>query len=182
MGMMDKIQLTQTQTKLLTELVQASTSPQRLVLRAGLLLDYAASDDKSAVAKTHAVGRDTVRRWCQRWQSKALELEELETDHLAGKLSERRYRRELAVLLGDAPRPGHPITISANQKAQVIALATDKPENAGIPITNWTGETLKDAAIAKGIVPTISRAHVSRFLKASHAPTPSEPLLGEPEH
>jgi transposase len=182
MGMQEDLKLTQTQTKLLTELVQASTSPQRLVLRAGLLLDYATSADKSVVGKKHAVGRDTVRRWCQRWQRFAGELERLETDHLAGNLSERQYRRELAVLLGDAPRPGHPVTISEGQKAQIIALATDKPENAGVPITHWTGETLKDAVIARGIVPTISRAHVSRFLKESHAPTAPEPLLGEPEH
>jgi putative transposase len=182
MGMMEKIELTQTQSKLLTELVQASTSPQGIVLRAKLLLDCASSGNKTEVATKHAVGRDTVRRWCQRWQSLASELDQLEKEHHAGNIKESRYRRELAEMLADAPRPGHPTTFSEEQKAQIIALATDKPEKVGIPITHWTGETLKEAVIAKGIVATISRAHVSRFLKGGPASTASKPLLGEPQH
>jgi putative transposase len=180
--MMEKIALTQTQTKLLKELVQASTSPQGIVLRAELLLDYASSGNKTEVAQKHGVGRDTVRRWCQRWQSLTSELEQLEKEHGAGTITQSRYRRELAEMLADAPRPGHPTTISEEQKAQIIALATEKPEKAGVPITHWTGETLKEAAIAKGIVKKISRAHVSRFLKAGSASTASKPLLGKPEH
>jgi len=179
---MEKITLTQTQTKLLKELVQASTSPQGIVLRAGLLLDYASSGNKTEVATKHRVGRDTVRRWSQRWQSLTSELNQLEKEHSAGTLTQSRYRRELAEMLADAPRPGHPTTISEEQKAQIIALATEKPEKADVPITHWTGETLKEAAIAKGIVPTISRAHVSRFLKGSSASTASKPLLGKPKH
>lgn len=180
--MMEKKELTQTQRKLLTELVQASTSPQRVVLRARLLLDCASGGKKTEIAKKHGVGRDTVRRWYQRWQSLASELDQLEGEHQAGTLSESRYRRELAGMLADAPRPGHPVTFSQEQKAQIIALASEKPEKADVPITHWTGETLKEAVIAKGIVPTISRARVSLFLKAGPAPTASKPLLGEPQH
>jgi transposase len=110
------------------------------------------------------------------------ELNQLEKEHSAGTLTKSRYRRELAEMLTDAPRPGHPTTITEEQKAQIIALATEKPEKVGVPITHWTGETVKEAAIAKGIVPTISRAHVSRFLKGRPAPTASKPLLGKPEH
>lgn len=180
--MTEKITLTQTQTKLLKELVQASTSPQGVVLRAGLLLDYAISANKTEVGKKYGVGRDTVRRWSQRWQSLTSELDQLEKEHGAGTLTQSRYRRELAEMLGDAPRPGHPTTISEEQKAQIIALASEKPEKAGVPITHWTGETLKEAVIAKGIVPTISRAHVSRFLKGCLASTASKSLLGKPKH
>ncbi len=179
---MEKITLTQTQTKLLKELVQASTSPQGIVLRAGLLLDYAISGNKTEVGKKYGVGRDTVRRWSQRWQSLTSERDQLEKEYGAGTLTQSRYRRELAELLADAPRPGHPTTISEEQKAQIIALATEKPEKVGVPINHWTGETLKEAAIAKGIVKKISRAHVSRFLKAGPASTASKPLLGKPEH
>ena len=182
MSTTEKIALTQTQTKLLTELVQASTSPQGIVLRAGLLLDYASSGNKTEVAKKHGVGRDTVRRWSQRWQSLAGDLDQLEREHGAGTITQSRYRRELAEMLADAPRPGHPTTISEEQKAQIIALASEKPEKVGVPITHWTGETVKEAAIAKGIVPTISRAHVSRFLKGRPASTASKSLLGKPKH
>ena len=90
---MEKITLTQTQTKLLKELVQASTSPQGIVLRAGLLLDYASSGNKTEVAKKYGVGRDTVRRWSQRWQSLTSELDQLEKEHGAGTITGSRYRR-----------------------------------------------------------------------------------------
>lgn len=180
--MMEKIELTQTQAKLLTELVQASTSPQSIVLRAGLLLDCANSGNKTEIAKKYGVGRDTVRRWYQRWRSLASEIDQLESEHKAGTLSESRYRRELREMLADAPRPGHPVTFNEEQKAQIVALATEKPEKVGVPITHWTGETLKEAAIAKGIVKKISRAHVSRFLKGGPASTASKSLLGKPKH
>src|ERR1700756_3941467 len=98
--MMEKIALTQTQTKLLKELVQASTSPQGVVLRAGLLLDYAISGNKTEVGKKYGVGRDTVRRWSQRWQSLTSELDQLEKEHGAGPLTQSRYRRKLAEMLG----------------------------------------------------------------------------------
>jgi putative transposase len=180
--MMKKLQLTQTQTRLLTELVKASTSPQRIVLRAELLLDCADSGNKTVVAEKHGVGRDTVRRWCERWESFASEIDELEREHEAGQIKESRYRRELAEILADAPRSGHPPTISEEQKAQIIALASEKPEKAGVPITHWSGETLKEAVIAKGILPSISRAHVSLFLKGGPTSTASEPLLGKSQY
>lgn len=177
---MKQITLTENQTKFLTDLTHASTSPQRIVFRAGLLLDSAVSGSKTRVASKHAVGRDTVRRWCDRWEEAQAELDRLEVAYAEGLLSAVRYRRELEALLTDAPRPGHPTTMTEDQKARIIALATDRPENANVPITHWTGDTLKDAVIAKGIVPTISRAHVSRFLKQGHITAASESVLGEP--
>ena len=50
MSTMEKLTLSATQTKLLTDCVRASTSPQRLVQRAGMILDYAKLDNKSSVA------------------------------------------------------------------------------------------------------------------------------------
>jgi transposase len=179
---MKQITLTQNQTKFLSDLTHASTSPQGIVSRAGLLLDYAVSGNKTIVASKHGVGRDTVRRWCDRWQEAQPDLDRLEAAYTEGLLSAVRYRRELEALLTDALRPGHPTIITEEQKARIIALATDKPENANVPITHWTGDTLKDAVIAKGIVPTISRAHVSRFLKQGRITAASEQVLGEPEH
>lgn len=99
---MNKLTLTPTQTKLMSNLAHARTSPQCVVLRANLILSIAQSGNKSLVAAKYAVGRDTVRRWCQRWQSYQAELERLETEHQAGTLSETMYSRELARLLADA--------------------------------------------------------------------------------
>src|SRR5712672_1482920 len=89
---MKKLTLTPKQTKLVTSLVHAKTSPQCIVLRASLILDYAESGNKSSVATKYGVGRDTVRRWCQRWQNLQAELDQLETENQAGTLSDPMYR------------------------------------------------------------------------------------------
>src|SRR5207244_5107630 len=79
---MKKLMLTKTQTKVVTDLVHASTSPQCVVLRGNLILEYAQSGNKSQVATKYAVGRDTVRRWCERWQKSQSELDRLEAEYL----------------------------------------------------------------------------------------------------
>jgi len=102
---MKKLTLTPTQTKLVTSLVRASTSPQSVVQRGSLILDSAESGKMSWVASKHGVGRDTVRRWYQRWQTCQRELDQLEAEYQAGTMSETRYRREIETLLCDAKRP-----------------------------------------------------------------------------
>jgi len=171
---MKNLTLTPKQTKLVTNLVHASTSPQCVVLRAGLILDYAESGNKSWVATKHSVGRDTVRRWCQRWQSFQEELDQLETENQAGTLSDPMYRRELEAILADAKRPGAPVTFTEEQKQQIIAVATRKPEDEGVPVTHWSHELLAQTVVDKGIVKTISTAQIGRFLKERHTQASSQ--------
>ena len=163
--MMKKLTLTPTQTKLVTSLVHARTSPQCIVLRANLILDCAESGNKSQIATKYGVGRDTVRRWYQRWQSFEEELDQLETEHQAGTLSSTRYCRELEAILSDAERPGAPATFTEAQKQQIIAMAARKPEDEGIPVTHWSHEILAQTVVDKGIVKTISPAKTRAFFK-----------------
>lgn len=168
--MKQKLPLTRTQSKLLSDIRDARTSPQRLVFRACLLLDYAATSNVSAVATKYATTREAVQRWRDRWQEAADDLASLEDGYQAGTITLHRYRRELERLLADVSRPGHPATITEDQKAQILALAAEEPETAGVPLTHWTCTTLQAAVIAKGIVPTISRSRIGAFLKQRHAP------------
>jgi transposase len=133
--MIKKLTLTPKQTKLVTSLAHAKTSPQCIVLRASLILDSAESGNKSSVATKYGVGRDTVQSFCQRWESSQAELDRLETENQAGTLSDTLYRRELETILADAERPGAPATFTEVQKQQIIAMATRKPEDEGIPVT-----------------------------------------------
>lgn len=171
---MKKLALTPKQTTLVTGLVHAKTSPQCIVLRANLILDAAESGNKSSVATKYSVGRDTVRRWCQRWQSSQAELERLETENQAGTLSDTMYRRELETILADAERPGAPATFTEEQKQQIIAVATRKPEDEGVPVTHWSHGLLAQTAVDKGIVKTISPAQIGRFLKECHTQASSK--------
>lgn len=182
MGTMEKLILTKTQTKLLTDCVRASTSPQRLVQRAGILLDYAQSGNKSLVASSYSVGRDTVRRWCERWQDCQTEREDLEAKYAAGSLSETMYRRALTHILTDAKRPGAPATFTEEQKRLIIAVATRKPEDEGVPVTHWSHDLLARTVVDKGIVKTISPAQIGRFLKTCRIATTPKPVLGTSQH
>jgi transposase len=167
MSMMEKLILTKTQTKLLTDCVRASTSPQRLVQRAGIILDAASSGNKSWIASKYSIGRDTVRQWCERWQNCQDELEHLEAENQAGNLSDSLYRRKLASILADAPRSGAPVTFTEEQKQEIIAVATRTPQDEGVPVTHWSHDLLARTVISKGIVKTISPAQSGRFLKES---------------
>jgi putative transposase len=180
--MMKKLTFTPKQTKLVTNLVHASTSSYAIVLRARLILDYAKSGNKSLVATKYSVGRDTVRRWCQRWQSAQAELDRLESENKAGTLSDTMYRREIETILDDTERPGAPVTFTEEQKRQIIAVATRKPEDEGVPVTHWSHELLVQTVIDKGIVKTISAAQIGRFLKERGITTAPKPVLGTSQH
>jgi putative transposase len=92
------------------------------------------------------------------------------------------YRRELETILADAERPGAPATFTEEQKQQIIAVATRKPEDEGVPVTHWSHELLAQTAVDKGIVKTISPAQIGRFLKEGRITTAPKSVLGTPKH
>ena len=53
--------------------------------------------------------------------------------------------------------------MTAEQVAQIIALACEKPKLSGRLITRWTLDELRDEAIQWKIVPTISRAQIGHY-------------------
>src|SRR5712675_2699153 len=93
--MKQTLTLTTKQTQCLTDITRASTSPQRLVQRANMILGYARSGNQSAVAKEVRVDRDTVHLWLSRWRSVRTDLERLEAMCQAEQLSACLYRREI---------------------------------------------------------------------------------------
>lgn len=179
---MKKLTLTPTQTKIVTTLVQAKTSPHCIVVRGNLILDYTESGNMTWVASKHGVGRDTIRRWYQRWLMAQRELDRLEAEYSASTVSLTKYTREIETLLSDAPRPGAPATFTEAQKQQIITMATRQPEDEGVPLTHWSHETLAQTVIEKGIVKTISAAQIGRFLKGGHIAASSQSILGTSQH
>lgn len=176
--MKQPLTLTMKQTQCLTDITRASTSPQRLVQRASMILGYARLGNQSAVANAVGVDRDTVRLWLSRWRSVQGDLERLEAEQLSACL----YRRKIEHLLSDAPRPGAPPTFSEAQKQQIIALASETPEQAGVPVTHWSHGLLAQTVTTKGIAESISPAQVGRFLKGGHFTATSQSLLGTSQH
>ncbi|MEO0853218.1 MAG: helix-turn-helix domain-containing protein [Cyanobacteria bacterium J06648_11] len=106
------------------------------------------------------IDRQRVRRWRSRWSECQPRLAEAE----AGSVVDKDLAKLMKEILGDAPRPGGPHTFTAEQVAQIIAVACEPPADHGLPVTHWTPRELAAVVIARGIVQTISERQVGRFL------------------
>ena len=133
----------------LEALVRAHRTPQQLALRARIVLAAADGLNNTQIARLLGVEDDTVRLWRMRWLGlQAASLEDLS-------IPER---------LSDAPKPGAPARITAEQVCQVMALACEAPEQSGRPISQWSAREIADEIMARGIIDQISPRHAARLL------------------
>jgi transposase len=134
----------------LEKLIKRHQIGQQIALRARIVL--AAADglkNKEIVAK-YQVTADTVRLWRNRW----VKLQDISLEDLS--LEDR---------LQDAPRPGAPGRITADQRCRIEALACEKPEGSERPITHWGAREIADEVMKRKIVDHISPRHAARLLK-----------------
>ena len=66
--MKEELTLTNTQREVLQIITKRATSPQRLVKRAGILLDYDQVRSQVEVAAQRKINREMVARWLNRWE------------------------------------------------------------------------------------------------------------------
>ena len=154
-----RVPLLEEERQALHTMIRAHKTPQHLSFRAQIILLLAEGLSAPDVARRLGTTRTTVRRWRRHWLT----------------------RHGCAVLerLQDAPRPGAPATLSAEQWCQIIALACEPPAVSERPISHWTPRELADEARKRGIVVTISERHVGRFLKSGRSQTAQESLLAQ---
>ena len=166
------ITVTPAQQAVLDGLRRQHSCPQRLALRARIVV--AAATGLRNVPLAHDLGctPKTVAKWRTRWAAAHAQLAAVEGD--AADL-----KRMIARVLTDAPRPGAPDTFTAEQIVQIINLACTPPADAGRPVDAWTPRELADEAVKRQIVPSISPTSVGRFLKAGRASAPSQPVLAQ---
>jgi putative transposase len=144
------VTLTAAERHALETLTRRHTTAQQLAIRAQVILAAAEGHNNAQIARDVGVDVDTVRLWRQRWLSfQAARLEDV----------------SVAERLMDAPRPGHPARISAEQVCQIIALACEAPSLAGRPISQWTSREIAEEIRTRGIVEQISPRHAARLLK-----------------
>jgi putative transposase len=144
------ITLTETERHELEGLVRRHTTPQQIALRARIVLAAADGANNCQIARCLDVSVDMARRWRERW----LVLQPVALDELP--VGER---------LSDAPRPGKPVRITAEQVSLIVALACDPPAESKRPISQWTGREIADEIKQRGIVDQISGRHAARLLK-----------------
>lgn len=169
------IDLSRRQRGILEQIVRRQTSEQRLVRRAQILLKAQEGTNNQQIAQALGINRETVQRWRQRWCEVEAKLTLAESEGI----TDPELRQWVEALLSDQERPGAPVTFSAQQVVQIVAMACEDPQAAGVPVTEWTPRELAQEAIKRGIVESISARSVERFLKGSPAPAASQPLLVE---
>lgn len=136
-------------------------TPYRLVERCRIILLSADGVSNAEQGRLLNVDRQRPRRWRRRW---VISQERLNAAERKG-ANDRDLSALVAEVLGDRERPGVAPTFSAEQLTKIIALACEKPEESGRPVTHWTPRELADEAIERGIVESISPRHVDRLLK-----------------
>ena len=144
------IKLSKKEQQELEKLVSKHQTAQQMALRARMILAASSGQTNTAIAQKYEVKHDTVKLWRNRW----VKLQDLSLEDLS---IEQR--------LSDAPRPGAPSRITTDQRCQIEALACEKPEKAGRPISQWTAREIADEVMKRKIVEKISGRHAARLLK-----------------
>ncbi len=144
------VALTPAEQQGLETLVRRHTAAQQVATRARIVLLAAEGLNNSQIARHLGLDVDTVRLWRQRWLAfQGVALADLSVEDR----------------LTDAPRPGRPAEITAEQVCQIVALACEAPSQSGRPISQWSQHQIADEIIRRGILPTISPRHAARLVK-----------------
>jgi transposase len=61
--------------------------------------------------------------------------------------------------------PGRPLIIDGEQVRALIRVATSRPEDLGLPFTQWSVSKLKQYCLKQGLIPDISDEWVRRLLR-----------------
>lgn len=134
----------------LEQIARRHSTPQQIALRAQIVLAAADGANNCQLMRQFDVSLDMVRRWRARW----LALQPASLDDLP-----------IAERLTDAPRPGSPVQITAEQVCQIVALACEPPKDSRRPISQWSSREIADEIKQRGIVKQISGRHAARLLK-----------------
>jgi putative transposase len=166
------LQISPLQQELLQRMTRRTTSAQRLVKRAQIILEAGEGISNSSIAQHLQVDYETVRRWRDRWSAAESRLQAIA---VTGK--QKLLSQAIEVLLTDEQRPGAPATFTFEQFMQIMALACETPGTSDRPVSTWTPRELADEAIKRGIVTKISARTVERFLKGERVAAASQAVL-----
>lgn len=150
------IDLSPRQREALNRITRRQLAPQNLLRRVRIVLEAGQGRSNTAIADRLQINRDTVITWRRRYAEAQPDLEKTPPDRLGGAIES---------VLADRPRSGAPPTFSAEEVAQIMALACRDPGETGRAVTHWTPTELAEEARKQGIVEAISPRTVGRFLK-----------------
>jgi len=175
-GMAAKVVITERQQQTLQAMAFSRGCPQGLAHRAEIILLAFDGLKNEEIAEKLQCERHGVGIWRKRWQKAFQQLTVIECVEKPPAL-----REAIAEVLGDLPRAGCGGKFTAEQIAQILAVACEPPEKSGRPVTHWTSRELTDEVIQRGIVTSISVRQVGRFLKDGGTSAAQEPVLAQRE-
>jgi putative transposase len=173
-GMAAKVIITERQQEVLQSMVWSRSCPQGLAHRAEIILLAFEGIKNEVIAERLGCERHGIGTWRRRWKKAFEQLVVIECVEKPSAL-----REAIEEVLGDLPRAGCGGTFTAEQIAQIIAVACEPPDKSGRPVSHWTPRELADEVIQRGIVPSISVRHVGRFLKDGGASAAPQSLLAQ---
>lgn len=162
------------QREVIEKIICRSTSMQHHVTRAKIILLAAEGIGNVEIAERLNMNRKTIYHWRKQWLNS---VDLLSTVELEG--DEKLLYKTILNILSDEQRSGAPLKYSAEVVCQIIAVACEKPEDCGHPISHWTPQALRLEVIKRGIVENISIRQIGRFLKRSRSEAASGALLGK---
>jgi putative transposase len=157
-----EIELTRMQRETLNHHIRREKSSQRLVRRAKIILAAADHRNNQHNADLLGITPTTVRLWIERWNMASDILAKAEAEE-----NEKSLSVTICNVLADDIRPGRPAGFSPELLCQIIAVACEKPEDSGRPISHWSQRELADEVLKRNLVDKISPRSVGRFLKRS---------------
>jgi transposase len=158
-GKAAKVKVSERQLEVLQELSRSRTAAKGTVQRALILVRGVQGLRNEQIAEEVGLNRQQIGVWRRRWRDAwdPLCVWECTEPH--------RLREAILDVLSDAPRPGCPGKVTAEQVAKILAVACESPKLSDRPITRWTHKELRDEVVKRGIVASISVAQVGRYLQ-----------------
>lgn len=141
-------------------------------LRTSIILRASQGESNQQIARDLGISYNTVKSWRKRWQQHYEQLSTYQAGACGQDISDHQLMEKILDILSDAPRSGAPKRITLSEEQQIMALACEKPQAHGIPMTQWNREMLAKVAMAEGIVEKISPRYVSKLLKKKRAQAP----------
>lgn len=169
------ITLSAAQRACLRHLAHQTTNSYRLVRRASIILAAADGESNSSLSQRWQLDRNQVRQWRQRW----LEAQEMLTLCEEADPTGAQLRQKVLEVLSDLQRPGVPMTFTAEQVVQIVAIACEAPQASGRAVNRWTPAEIAEEAVKRGIVKCISASSVRRFLGGRATAAASQSILAQ---
>ncbi len=163
-----KLPVSERQLSLIKQMIRSGKVGSRMVNRLKVVQFSSEGTSNYRINQLIGLQKNRVGIWRNRWAKNVQKLTRLEKKH---KVSDSDLRRQILNSLSDKPRCGCPAWITLSQKNQIVALACEKPEDHGVPISQWNLSLLRGVVKEKNIVKKISRSTVGEIIKKTSTPS-----------